>query len=183
MIVTRLAETLVLWSTFLATVAAAAAPRLGRWPWWLAMVMAAAWLGLAGYPVVALALALGATAAAAIEGGESAGDLDSTGLLPSLLAIAVGLGGAALTLARVIHAEPALGYQAFPALAASLIAVAVLALAARDKEQLRAARFLLVMAAVVWTVAGGSGAQEVAVVSAAWLPVLAGADRLRRKEA
>jgi hypothetical protein len=165
----------LLWAT-----ASGLIPRLGRWGWWIASLFLLAWLGLTGRPALALALAVGATAAQVIDRSGDSPNADFTGLLRSLLGVALGYAGAGFALVRLLHAEFALAFRSFPALATAMVAMAVLALAEGDREQLRAGRLLAILAAMAWAVAGPIEMAPLAYVAAAWLPLLAGAGRIRR---
>ena len=174
-----LLQALALWAALAWATASGLIPRLGRWGWWLAELLLLAWLALAGYPGLALALAAGATAAQVLDRRSTVTGHGFTGLLRSMAAVLLGYLVAGLTLVSLLHAEVALALKAFPALATALVAVAVLVLAEADREQLRASRLLVVLAATAWIVAGGPDQAAAAYIAAAWLPLLAGAGRLR----
>ena len=176
---TGLVEASILWFALLWATASGLIPRLGRWGWWVAELLLLLWLALEGQPILALALAAGASVALVIDRRGAATSPDFTGLLRSVMAVVLGYAGAGVALVRLLHAEVALAIKAFPALATAMIAVAVVMLAEGDREQLRAARLLVVLAAIAWSVAAGPDQVGLAIVAAAWLPLLAGAGRLR----
>jgi hypothetical protein len=177
--VTGLAQAAALWMALLVATASGLSPRTGRWGWWLASLVLLVWLAMAGWPGPALVLALGATVAQLVDRRQPAGMAGFTGLLRSVAAVLLGYAGASYILVRLVHAEFGLAQKAFPALAIGLIAGAVLALAEGDRERLRAARLLVVLAAIAWTVVGGTAQEPTAWIAAAWLPLLAGAGRRR----
>jgi hypothetical protein len=174
-----LIASLMLWAALLWATASGLAPRLGRWGWWIASLFLLAWLGLAGHPGPALALAVGATVAQAIDRRAPSLSPDFTGLLRSVMAVGLGYAAAGFVLVRLLHAEFALAFRSFPALATATVAVAVLVLAEGDREQLRVGRLLAVLATLAWVAAGPIELAPLAYVAAAWLPLLAGAARLR----
>ncbi|MGB2941090.1 MAG: hypothetical protein WBD38_12425 [Candidatus Dormiibacterota bacterium] len=171
-------EGIVLWAALLWATGSALVPRLGRWGWWIATMLLLLWLALGGRPGIALALGAGATVAQVIDRRGVAGT-DFTGLLRSVMAMALGYLFAGFALVRLVHAEFAFSLRAFPALAATSVAVAVVVLAVGDREQLRAGRFLAAMGAIAWVVAGPTDQAALSYVAAAWLPLLAAAGRLR----
>ncbi len=171
-------EGIALWAALLWATGSGLVPRLGRWGWWIATLLLLLWPALSGRQGVALALAAGATVAQVIDRRGIAGT-DFTGLLRSVMAVALGYVFAGFALVRLLHAEFAFSLRAFPALAAASVALAVVVLAEGDREQLRAARFLAALGAIAWVVAGPADQAAVAYVAAAWLPLLAAAGRLR----
>lgn len=176
---TEIGQAASLWLALAAATAAALFPWMGRLGWWLATLLVAAWLALAGWPGPAAALGAAACLAVLLEPNRPQPEAGFSGVLRAVVSVGAAYAAAALVLVRLLHAEFALAEKAYPALAAALVAVAVLANAQGERDLLRATRLLAVLAAVAWVTVGGADQAGVVVVAAAWLPLLAAVDRLR----
>jgi hypothetical protein len=176
---TGVAGSVVLWAALLAAIAGTLAPRTLGVAWSLAPLLLATWLGLTGTPLPALALAAGVTTAVFVDRREPGPGAEFGATIRALAAVALGLGGAIYLLVRIVHAELVLVTAALPGLAAGLIALAVVALATDDLEQLRAARLVLVAAAVALFAGVPSADPWTAALVGLGLPLLAVAGRMR----
>lgn len=161
------------WLALVALVPAVISPRLSRWCWAAAALLACAWLAVTQSAPLAVALATGTLLAVAAEGGGEITKPEFT-LLTRHLALLVGaLAATVVVLVRLAHVDPLQAPVVFPVVAIAMISLAVMFAAVEPAEIHRAARLLLLMAGVGWTVAS-TGSQPVAVVAAAVvLPLIA----------
>ena len=132
---------------------------------------------------LAAVLAIGILAALAVEGPELDIEPDFARLTRHLSLTLAALAAAVVVLVRLAHVDAQLGPRVFPLLATGTVTLVALFAAAEQAEIHRAARLLLVMAAVGWTIATLGSEPATVVAAAAALPLLGLTGRMRDQPA
>src|SRR5205807_52927 len=139
----------------------------------------AAWLAVTQAAELGAVLAVGTLAALAFEGPEPGVEAEFSRLTRHLALTVAALVAAVVVLVRLAHVDGAQAPYVFPLVATGLLALVALFASDEQVEIHRAARLLLVTAAVGWTIAtlGSEPAAMVAVAAA--LPLVTLSGRLR----
>jgi hypothetical protein len=174
------AELALSWLALLAATAAVLSPRVSPWSWGVAGLLFSAWLALMAPPGIGAVVAAGALVALFLEGHVELAELDFTSVTRRLGLLLAGFAVAAVLMVRVAEVDPGDAPYVFPALATGIVALIVLLAATDEAEIHRAARLLLVLATVGWTVATAGTQPAAAIIAAAALPLLALTGRLGR---
>jgi hypothetical protein len=173
------AELALSWLALLAATAAMLSPRVSRWSWGAAGLLFSAWLALMAPLGIGAAVAAGGLIAVFLEGDGELAEPDFTRVTRCLGLLLAGFAAAVVVMVRVAQVNPGDGPYVFPALATGIVALTALFAAVEQAEIHRAARLLLVMAAVGWTIATAGTQPAAAIVAGAALPLLALTGRLR----
>jgi hypothetical protein len=161
------------WPALVVVITAVISPRLSRWCWAAAALLACAWLAVTQSAPLAIALAAGTLAAVTAEGGGEVTKPEFNRLTRHLALVLGALAATVVVLVRLGHVDPLQAPVVFPVVAIAVISLVVMFAAVEAAEIHRSARLLLLMAAVGWTVAT-TGSQPAAVVAAALvLPLIA----------
>jgi hypothetical protein len=161
------------WLALVAAVVAVLSPQVSRWLWSGACLLFAAWLALIAPPGLAAALAVGSLIAVLSEREDEPAGPDFALVTRRLSLLVAGLLAAVVLMVRVAQVEPGDAPYVFPPLAAGIVALIALVAATEQAEIQRAARLLLVLAAVGWTVATAGSEPAAVIVAALALPLLA----------
>lgn len=173
----HLGELTLAWGGIAAAMTAMLSRRASRAAWAAAALLLSAWLGLSQPPMLGAALAVGAVAGLAFEGNPPLSEPDFARVTRRLGLLAAALVAAVILLARFGQVEASQAPYAFPVLAAGMVALVAVFASAEPAEVDRAARTLLVVAAVGWTVATAGSQPAVVIAVAIALPVVAIAGR------
>jgi len=168
------------WLALLAAIAALLSPRVSRWSWGAAGLLDSASLALMASPGIGLSLAAGCLIAMFVEADGGLAQLDFALVTRRLGLLLAGILVAVVVMVRGAQVNAADAPHVFPMLAAGMVALIALLAAVENAEIHRAARLLLVLAAVAWTIATGGTEPAVAIVAGAAMPVLALTGRLGR---
>ena len=169
----QVAELALSWLALLAAVAAVLSPRLSRLAWGASGLLFALWLTLMAPPGLGSVLAVGVLAAIFLEGEGELAQPDFARTTRRLGLLVAGIAAAVLLMVRVAEVDPGDAPYVFPPLAGSIVSLTALYAAVEPAEIHRAARLLLVLAAVGWTIASGGTQAAPTVLAAVALPVLA----------
>ena len=148
-----------------------------------AALLLSAWLAVTQAVELGAVLATGTVAAMAVEGPELGIEPEFSRLTRHLALTVAALVAAVVVLVRLAHVDATQAPFVFPVLATGLLALVALFAAGEQVEINRAARLLLVTAAVGWTVATMGSEPAAAVAVAAALPLLALIGRQRGNQA
>jgi hypothetical protein len=150
-----------------------------RRSWALAGLMASAWLAVTHSVLLGLVLALGIVAAELVDGPGLAIEAEFSRLTRHLAVAVAALLAAVVVLVRLAHVDASQAPFVFPVLATGIVALVAFFAGTEQAEIHRAARLLMVTAAVGWTIAtlGNEPAAVVAVAVA--LPLVGLSGRLR----
>lgn len=150
-----------------------------RRSWAVAGLLATAWLAVTQSAWLGLVLGAGILAAVAVEGPAPAIETEFSRLTRQLGIAVAALLAAVLVLVRLARVDPAQAPYMFPLLATGVIALVAFFSGTEQTEMHRAARLLLVTAAVGWTIATLGREPDVVVAVAVALPLLGLSSRLR----
>jgi hypothetical protein len=167
------------WLALGAALAGMLSARASRWSWAVAGLMASTWLAVTHSPLLGLVLALGIAAAELVEGPGLAIEAEFSRLTRHLGIAIAALLAAVVVLVRLARVDAAQAPFVFPVLASGFVALLAFFAGTEQAEIHRAARLLMVTAAVGWTIAtlGSEPAAVVAVAVA--LPLVGLSGRLR----
>jgi hypothetical protein len=168
----EVAQLVLGWLALLAVAAAVIWPRLSRWCWAAAALLGCAWLAVTQSAPLALALAVATLLGVAAEGaGETI--VPEFNRLTRCLGLLVGaLLATVVVLVRLAHVDAMQAPVVFPVVAIAVISLVILFAALDPAEMYRAARLLLLMAAVGWTVATTGSQPASVLMTSAVLPLL-----------
>ncbi|MFN2464356.1 MAG: hypothetical protein ABR573_10705 [Candidatus Dormibacteria bacterium] len=156
----------------IATVVALLAPRSAPWSWTGAVCLVSAWVVAVAGPAAGLPLIGGAFGAGALDRSGAPAGRGFEDLVGRIAALLLGVAAGVLVVVRVLQADVAGGAEVFLLLAIGLAAAVHAMLQPGHREQVRAARLGLTVAAAGWAAGGHAGATT-AMAAAVLLVVLA----------
>jgi hypothetical protein len=166
------------WLALGAALAGMLSSRTSRWSWAASGLLAAAWLAVTQSAGLGMVLATGIMAAEAVAGPGLPIEPEFSRLTRHLALAAAALLAAVVVLVRLARVDAAQAPYLFPVLATGLVALIAHFAGTEQAETHRAARLLLVTAAVGWTVATVGGEPAVVVAVAVALPLVGLSGRL-----
>jgi hypothetical protein len=161
------------WMALALVAMAVVAPRISRWCWAAAALVACAWLAVTQSALLALALAVGTVSAVGVEGADENLEPQFNRLTRHLGLLTGALAATVVLLVRLAHVDPLQAPVVFPVVAIAVISLVVVFAGVEPPEVHRAARMVLLMAAVGWTVATTGSQPAPVLLAAAALPLLA----------
>jgi Ni/Fe-hydrogenase subunit HybB-like protein len=167
------------WLALGAALSGMLAAKRSRWSWAGAGLMASVWLAVTQSAGLGVVLAAGILAAEVVEGPGTTIEPEFSRLTRHLALVLAALIAAVVVLVRLARVDAAEAPYVFPVLATGVVALVALFAGTERAEIHRAARVLLVTAAVGWSVAT-QGSEPAAVVALALaLPLVGLSGRLR----